>query len=242
MEQSRHSKSRVIAITGASQGLGEALAVAFAKAGPCRLALLARRQEKLDAVAASCERFAGVKAVPIICDVTDPASVEKAVGEVYQSFGSIDVLVNNAGQFQGGGFIDFPLPDFDRQLAVNLRSAFIVSQAFVAKMVEQQSGDIVNICSVAALQAHEGGTGYCAAKAGLLGLTRVMREELKNHGIRVTAVHPGAIATPSWDGSGVPDERMMPVEDVAQAVVNLTALSRRSRIEELILRPMQGEP
>jgi NAD(P)-dependent dehydrogenase (short-subunit alcohol dehydrogenase family) len=231
----------VVVITGASQGLGAALARAFAAAGPSRLALIARRREELAKVAQVCATFKGVETMVLPCDVTDPAQVEAAAAEVTGKWGTADILINNAGAFTGGSFLTFSLDDFDHQLAVNLRSVFVVSRAFVKPMVEKGRGDIVNICSIAALQAHPGGTGYCAAKAGLLGLTRVMRAELKKHGIRVTAVHPGAIATPSWDGFGVPEDRMMAAEDVAQAVVDLTRLSRRTVIEDLILRPLEGD-
>lgn len=231
----------VIVVTGASQGIGAAIARAFAARGSCFLALLARREQELEQVAAECRSWAGVRAEAFVCDVTDPEAVGRTARAVGQAGGAVDVLVNNAGHFAAGSFLEYSLADFDQQIAVNLRSALIVSQAFAPGMVERGRGDIVNICSVASLQAHPGGTGYCAAKAGLLGLTRVMREELRTRGVRVTAVLPGATHTPSWEGSGVPRERMMAAEDVAQAVVDVTRLARGTVVEEVVLRPAEGD-
>lgn len=236
----RVSPSPVIVVTGASQGIGEAIAHAFATTGPCSLALLARNAAGLDDVATACRAHPGVRAETFPCDLTDPAAVERTAGGVMEELGSVDILINNAGQFVGAPFLEFSLEDFDRMVAVNLRSAFVVSQRFAAHMAKRGQGQIVNLCSVASLQAHPGGAGYCAAKAGLLGLTRVMRAELKEHGIRVTAVLPGATFTPSWEGSGIDPDQMMSPEDVAKAVVDLTQLSPRTVVEEIVLRPSQG--
>lgn len=237
----RSSPSSVIVITGASQGIGAAIAREFAERGPCVLGLLARNAAGLRQVVAECQTHPGVRAEMFPCDLTNPAAVERAVGAIAEALGGVDVLINNAGQFEGALFLDFSLGDFDRMLAINLRSVFMISQPVAAAMAERGRGDIVNICSVASLQAHPGGTGYCAAKAGLLGLTRVMRQELKEHGIRVTAVLPSATFTPSWEGAGISPERMMPPEDVARAVVDLTRLSRRTVVEEIVLRPVAGD-
>ncbi|MEX2380990.1 MAG: SDR family oxidoreductase [Opitutales bacterium] len=231
----------VIVITGASQGIGAAIAHEFAHRGPCTLALLARNAAALRQVAAQCQACPGVRAEIFPCDLTDPIAVERVTDAVTGGLGPVDILINNAGQFEGAPFLEFSLADFDRMLAVNLRSVFLVSQPFASGMAKRNRGEIVNICSVASLQAHPGGTGYCAAKAGLLGLTRVMREELKEHGIRVTAVLPGATFTPSWEGAGVAPERMMPAADVARTVVDLTRLSRRTVVEEIVLRPLAGD-
>jgi short-subunit dehydrogenase len=97
------------------------------------------------------------------------------------------------------------------------------------------------MASVASIQAYPGNAGYCAAKHGLRGFARVVREETKDEGIRVTTVIPGATRTPTWEGTELPDERFMAAEDVAQAVVDATGLSPRTVVEELLLRPQEGD-
>ena len=231
----------LIVVTGASQGIGAAIARRFASEGACSLALIARNRSRLEEVANECRNFSGVSAEVFVCDLTDPEAVDEMAAAVKKRFGAPAVLVNNAGGFVAGSFLEFSLKDFDAMWEINLRSAFLVSKAFVPAMVEAGKGDVFNIGSIAALGAHPGGTGYCAAKAGLLGLTRVMRHELKSHGIRVMSILSGPVETPSWDGSGMPSERLMPTEDIAETVVTLTRLSGRTLPEEIILRPMVEE-
>jgi len=117
----------------------------------------------------------------------------------------------------------------------------MVTQAFLATMRQQQRGTIFFMGSVASLQGYPRGAAYAAAKHGLLGLARTLREETKADGLRITTVFPGATLTPSWDGFDGPAERLMPPEDVAQALVDVYQLSDRSVVEELLLRPQLGD-
>ncbi len=231
----------VVLITGASQGIGAAIAKAFAvEVRGVKLALVARSEARLAAVAKVCAKL-GAKVAVFPCDVTDEAAVTALAAAVTKRFGTVDVLVNNAGKFAGAPFLKFGLADFDRMIATNLRSAFLVSQAFVPAMAKRGRGDVFNISSIAGQIAYPGGAGYSAAKFGLTGLSKVMRAELKTHGVRVCCVHPGATATPSWDGSGVPESRMMPAEDIAKSIVDIYRLSRRTVVEEIVLRPQLGD-
>jgi len=231
----------VILVTGASQGIGAAIAKTFARElKGARLALVARTARNLAAVARACARLgAEVEAFP--CDVTDAAAVKAMARAVTRRFGPVDVLVNNAGVFRPAPFLATPPAQFDDLLAVNLRSVLLVSQAFVPAMVRRGRGDVFNLGSIAGLQSYPGGAAYCAAKFGVTGLTKVMRDELKAKGVRVTLVCPGATFTPSWDGSGVPAARMMPAEDIGRAILDAYRLSRRTVVEEIILRPQLGD-
>jgi short-subunit dehydrogenase len=232
-----------ILITGASQGIGAAIAREFAGGlRSVRLALVARNSRNLRAVAAECRvRNARAEVAVFSCDTSDERAVGRMASAVAKRFGTVDVLVNNAGQFHSAPFLETTPAAFDAQLAANLRSTFLVSQALVPAMVRRGRGDVFNMGSVASFKALSGMAAYGAAKFGVLGLSRVMREELKPHGVRVCCVMPGGTESPSWDGTGVPAERLMAAEDVARAFLDIYRLSRRTVVEEIVLRPQLGD-
>lgn len=238
----------VVLITGASQGIGEAIAKVFAtEVRGVRLALVARSEKNLKAVARACAKLAGGKtgakaAVEIfMCDVADEASVAAMTAAVIQRFGGVDVLVNNAGVFVAAPFAETTVAEFDRIVAANLRSAFLVTRAFVPAMVKRGSGDVFFMSSIAGLEAYPNSTAYCAAKFGVTGLAKVLRAETKDKGVRVCCVHPGATWSPSWSASGVKPERIMPAADVARAFLDVYRLTRNTVVEEIVLRPQLGD-
>ncbi len=231
----------VVLITGASQGIGAAVARTFAREiRGVRLALVARNAKNLAAVAKACAKL-GATAEVFTGDVADEPSVAAIAKAVQKRFGGVDVLINNAGKFAGAPFTEMSVADFDRLIAANLRSVFLVSRAFVPGMVKRGRGDVFNMSSIAGLTAYPGGAGYSAAKFGVSGLSKVMRAELREKGVRVCCVYPGATWSPSWEGSGVAPERMMPAEDVAQAFFDIYRLSRKTVVEEIVLRPQRGD-
>lgn len=235
----------VVLITGASQGIGAAIAKVFAKeVRGVRLALVARSERNLKTVAKACAKRAsgGAKAVEIfVCDVSDDVSVAAMTAAVKKRFGAVDVLINNAGVFAGATFVETKVAEFDRIVAANLRSAFLVTQAFLPAMLKRKSGDVFFMSSIAGLEAYPNGAAYCAAKFGVTGLAQVLRAETKAAGVRVCCVHPGATWSPSWSGSGVAAERIMPAEDVARAFLDVYRLSRNTVVEEILLRPQLGD-
>jgi NAD(P)-dependent dehydrogenase (short-subunit alcohol dehydrogenase family) len=230
-----------ILITGASQGIGAALARTFAREiKGCRLALVARNESKLRVVARACVKL-GATAEIFECDVSDEAAVTQMAKAVKIQFGAVDVLINNAGAFTMAPFAETTVAEFDRLIAVNLRSAFLVTQAFLPAMLKQKKGDIFFMSSIAGLGAYPNSTAYCAAKFGVTGLAKVLREETKAKGVRVCCIHPGATWSPSWDGSGVKPERIMPAADIARAVLDVYRLGRNTVVEEIVLRPQLGD-
>ena len=232
----------LVLITGASQGIGAAIARTFARelTAGVRLALVARSARNLEAVAAECGRL-GATAAAFPADVADERSVTELAAAVTRRFGDVDVLVNNAGKFAAAPLVELSVADFDALIAANLRSVFLMSRAFVPGMIRRSGGDVFNMSSIAGLTAYPGGAGYSAAKFGVSGLSQVMRAELREHGVRVCCVYPGATWSPSWEGSGVDPARMMPAEDVAQAFFDVYRLSRRTVVEEIVLRPQRGD-
>lgn len=231
----------VVLITGASQGIGAAIARAFAAAIPgVRLALVARQAGKLAGVARECAAL-GADARPFDGDVSSESDVARVATEIHALWKKVDVLVNNAGSFRPGRLLETSVAEFDAMIAANLRSVFLVTRAFAPAMVREGAGDIFNMSSIAGLGAYPTSAGYCAAKFGVTGLSKVMRAELRDKGVRVCTVYPGATLSPAWEGSGFPEERLMPAEDVARAFVDVYRLTRRTVVEEIVLRPQAGD-
>lgn len=232
----------LVLVTGASQGIGAAIAKVFARElrGRVRLVLVARNSANLAKVARGCTRL-GAKVEVRACDVTDEHAVAELATRVHETSGPLDVLINNAGKFIPSSFLTMTVADFDAAISANLRSLFLMSRAFAPAMAQRGRGDIFNMSSVAGVQAYPGGAAYCAAKFGVTGLSKVMRAELRETGVRVCTVYPGATVSPSWEGSGVDEDRMMPAEDVARAFFDVYRLSRRTVVEEIVLRPQRGD-
>ncbi len=230
----------VIVLTGASQGIGAAAALEFARRGPANLALVARNVSLLENVASAC-RDVGATATVFPCDVTSPEGVTDTSGEILRRLGVPDIVVNNAGSFRPGSILDTDPETLKSQLDANLLSAFLVSRALLPSMLDRARGHFVFLGSVASTRGYPGGASYCMAKHALLGLARVLREETRDKGIRVTTLLPGATWTPSWQGVDLPESRFMPAEDIARIIVDVTRLDPRSVVEEILLRPQLGD-
>ncbi len=231
----------VVLITGASQGIGAEIAKVFAReVRGVRLALVARNEKKLAAVAKACAKL-GAKAEVLAGDATEESAVTALAAEVEKRLGAVDVLVNNAGGFKPEPFLRGSVETFDEMIRVNLRSAFLVTRALVPEMVKRGRGDVFFMSSIAGLSAYPSSAAYCAAKFGVTGLAKVLRAETKGTGVRVCCVYPGATWTPSWSESGVAEERIMPAEDVARAFFDVYRMTRRTVVEEIVLRPSAGD-
>lgn len=203
---------------------------------------MARSADNLEAVAERCEKL-GAVAHGFVCDVTDEAAVGRLPGAVAKRFrgAAPDIVVNNAGRFIPAKLADTPPALFDELIAANLRSAYLVTRAFLPAMQGRGSGDLVFISSICGKIGLAGCAAYTAAKHGLTGLAAALRAETKGSGLRVLAVHPGAIATPVWKDAAVPRDRLMRPESVAEAVVALTSLPADTVAEDLLLRPAPGD-
>jgi NAD(P)-dependent dehydrogenase (short-subunit alcohol dehydrogenase family) len=185
----------VALVTGASRGLGRAAALALAEAGAA-VALAGRSRPDLERAADEAAAH-GVRTEIVQADLRDPAAAGRMVGEVLERFGRLDVLLNNAGVAGAEKrALDLTAEDWDEVLAVNLRAPALCAQAAARAMVERRRGRIVNVASIGALTPIARLAPYCASKAALVQLTRVMALELARHNVQVNAICPGYFATP----------------------------------------------
>jgi short-subunit dehydrogenase len=152
-----------------------------------------------------------------------------------------DVLINNAGQFIPGSVYNEAEGALEQMMDTNLYSAYHLSRGLLPAMMERKKGHIFNICSIASLQAYANGGAYSISKFALAGFSKNLREEMKPHGIKVTAVYPGATYTDSWADSGIDPQRIMEAGDIADLVYTASRLSNRAVVEDLIIRPQLGD-
>ena len=184
---------RVILVTGASRGLGAAMAIAFAQAG-ASLILWARQVKKLDAVARTVEAYGHTALVQRV-DVTRPAQVRRAFSQAMRRFGRLDVLVNNAGIWGGDPVTTLSLKTWSEVMATDLTAVFFVSQTVAPVMMRQRYGKILNLSSTSGILVHPEGAAYGSVKAAVMHLTRIMAVELGPHGVRVNSIAPGMFRT-----------------------------------------------
>jgi short-subunit dehydrogenase len=235
------TRHRVL-ITGASSGIGRETAIAFAQAG-MSLALVARSQEKLTTLAAELQAL-GVEAKAYPIDLSQIATLPNALAAVLADFGSVSVLVNNAGMGYTGLLADTPLADWQAILDLNLTSIFLTIQAVLPEMRAQGRGTILNVASIAAHNAFPTWGAYSVTKAGLVMLSRILAAEEKDHGIRVMTVSPGAVNTPLWDTETVQADfersQMLTPAIVAQTILHAVQLPDAAVIDEITLMPSGG--
>ncbi len=223
---------RVALITGASRGLGRSIALAFAREG-VRLALAARTTEQLDAVAREAGGL-GAEAVPIPVDVTDPEQIEACAAKTRARLGPIDILVSNAGGNIRKPILEMTPAEWDRIHHTNLRPAFLLSRAVLPGMLGRGDGQVFLVASIVGLRGGAGSAAYRAAKAGLINFSQSLAAEVKDRGIRVTAVLPGALDTP-WFHDRPETERppLLDPDEVARAIVAVASLDRATLVPEI---------
>jgi short-subunit dehydrogenase len=229
-----------IIITGASKGIGYAIAEIFAANGH-NLYLNSKTASSLQAAAANLQQQ-----YPSVVIDSFPADLSIKSDVLNFSKWCLEkttphILVNNAGYFVPGKLQDEADGQLEQQLNTNLFSAYHLTRALLPSMLATGSGHIFNICSIASLNAYEYGGSYSISKFALLGFSKNLRLELKNSGIKVTAVCPGAVFTNSWAGSGVDPKRIMEANDIAKMIYAATQLSPQALVEDIVMRPQLGD-
>ncbi|MGC4101372.1 SDR family NAD(P)-dependent oxidoreductase [Ferruginibacter sp.] len=230
-----------VVITGASRGIGKAIAAIFAANGH-QLFLSSRNEVALYKATEELQtRFPGITVKAKAFDLAKDAG---AFGEWINALGiDVDVLVNNAGSFEPGSVNNEAEGVLESQLSTNLYSAYHLTRTLLPGMMKSNTTGrhIFNICSIASLQAYKNGGAYSISKFALDGFSRNLREEMKAHGIKVTAVYPGAVLTDSWAGFDNSRHRIMEAEDVAKMIYAASQLSAGACVEEIVMRPLLGD-
>jgi NAD(P)-dependent dehydrogenase (short-subunit alcohol dehydrogenase family) len=227
----------VALVTGGSRGIGRAIALRLAAMG-ASVAICGRDLKALQSVEAE---LAGrtARVFSQVADVTRSAGVASLVVKTEAALGPISILVNNAGVGGFGPAHEKSEEDWDRVLNTNLKSVFLVSRAVAPSMMRAGRGDIINISSLAGRNAFAGGGLYCASKWGVQGLSACMAEDLREHGIRVSLICPGSVAT-EFSGRGPKDpSKALTPDDVAHAVAMVVTQGPQSFLSEIHLRPLR---
>jgi 3-oxoacyl-[acyl-carrier protein] reductase len=227
--------NRVAIVTGSSSGIGKAIALRFGAEG-AKVIVTARRIALCDQTVAQIAK-AGGEAWAMQTDVADERQVERLIEETVKRYGRLDILVNNAGIFGGKRLADTTTKDFDAVMNVNLRGTFFCCRAGFKQMKQQGGGTIINMSSVAGLQAWAGTGIYSASKHGIMALTKSLADEGRPHHIKVSAICPGGVADELVDASPAEilrSEKIDPL-DVAEAAVYLATLGKYSVVHQIVI-------
>ncbi len=227
-------KDKTIVVTGGSKGIGRGIALAFAEQG-ANVAVASRTKSDLDETAEAISA-AGGQSMAVPCDISDVDQVEAFATRVHKSFGPVDVLVNNAGIAASHKFIDHPDEMWNKTLDINLTGPYLVSKAFVPKMIENGGGRIIMMASVASKQASHYMTAYVTSKHGLIGLARSMAVELNKHHITVNAICPGYVDTPmvQWTIDNIVERTGSTPEAARKILEGSTPQKRLFEVEEVV--------
>ncbi len=220
----------LIVVTGGTKGIGRAIVDRFLANG-------------FDAVicARTVEGIAGPGLLPFAADLSARPGVDALIGYVQSLNRPVAVLVNNTGVFLPGQIHNEADGTFEQLMATNVGSAYHLTRGLVGNMMIQRQGHIFMMCSTASITPYTNGGSYCISKFALLGMSRVLREELKPHGVKVTAILPGATLTASWTGTDLPEDRFVKPTDVADSVWMAYSLSTSAVVEEILIRPQLGD-
>ncbi|GAC1365302.1 MAG: SDR family oxidoreductase [Ktedonobacteraceae bacterium] len=245
---SKNIEGKVIVITGASSGLGEATARLLCAQG-ASVVLGARRVERIQSLADELTRNGG-KALAIPTDVTHPDQVKRLVDTAVQTYGRIDVIINNAGLMPHSPLERLKIDDWNRMIDVNIKGVLYGIAAALPYMKQQKAGQIINVSSVAGHKVRPGSAVYAATKSAVLVISEGLRQEVKPYNIRTTVISPGAIATELPNSITEPDiaenvrklyEAAIPAESFAQAVAFAMSQPDEVDVNEILFRPTRQE-
>lgn len=232
---------RYILVTGGTKGIGRAIVEQFAKEG-FHIITCSRNEKDLIKLKLDIEQaYTFSKVFYQVTDLSEKRALTAFIKYVQNLGVKIDIIVNNSGSFIPGKIHEEDDEALPFMINTNLYSAYYISKALVKDMISRRSGHIFNMCSTASITAYTNGGSYCISKYALYGMTKVLREETKEHNVRVTAILPGATLTTSWEGVDLPASRFIKPEDVAIAIYNTYCMSDSTVVEEILIRPQLGD-
>lgn len=232
---------KLIVVTGGTKGIGKSIIRLFAARG-FEIATCSRNRGELEMLHREITgQYPGTLLHYRQADLSRREETDAFAAFVKGLETPVEVLVNNAGLYLPGQIHTEEDGVLEQMININLYSAYHLTRALVPGMKQRRSGHIFSLCSTASIIPYVNGGSYCISKFALLGMTKVLREEMKEHGIKVTSVLPGATFTASWEGTELPEERFMAPEDVADAVWTAYNMSPRSVVEEILIRPQSGD-
>ena len=227
-------KNATAIVTGASKGIGKAIALSLAGAG-VKVVLAARHPNELESVGKDIRAHGG-ECLTIQADVSKEADASLLIEKAIAAFGTVDILVNNAGFGIFSKVADTSVKDFDGMMNVNLRGVFLCCRGILPTMMRQKSGAIINIASLAGKNSFVGGATYSATKWGLLGFSRSLMLEVREFNIRVVAICPGSVNT-SFSDHSIDADKIIQPQDVADTVLFALTMPARSNVSEIDIRP-----
>jgi short-subunit dehydrogenase len=228
-------------ITGASRGIGKAVAEVFAANGH-DLYLISRSDIALyKAMGDLQKKYPDVNIKAKAFDLSKSVEAKKAGNWMVDAGIVPDIIVNNAGLFEPGSVFSEPEGLLERQIATNLYSAYHFTRTVLPKMILRRTGHVFNMCSIASLHAYHNGGAYSISKYALHGFSKNLREEMKPYNIKVTAIHPGAVLTDSWSGYDNSEKRIMEAGDIAKVIYACSQLSFAACVEDIVIRPQLGD-
>ncbi len=228
-------------ITGSTKGIGRAILMALAAEG-WNVAATSRNLEDLEALQQEVkESFPHQECLIHWVDFSEKEETISYGKVIQEAWPEIDLLVNNVGVFVPGSVHDEGDNVLEATIALNLYSPYYLTRTLLPGMIKRKKGQIINICSIASFMSYPNGGSYTISKFAQLGFSKALREEMKPHGIKVTSIMPGATWSASWGNAPYELDRLMPAEDIAQAVIACTKMGPSSVVEEIIIRPQLGD-
>lgn len=232
---------KLIVVSGGTKGIGRAIVEKFADQG-FDIVTTSRSENDLKALqSAFIQNYPAINLYHQAADLAIKAQVTSFADYVLSLNRNIDILVNNSGMYIPGQVHNEPDHNLDLMLNTNLLSAYNLTRALIGNMIAVKRGHIFNMCSVASITPYTNGGSYCISKYAMLGMGKVLREEMKPFGIKVTNIMPGATKTGSWDGVDLPENRLMLPEDVAEIIWSAFNMSVSAVIEDIVMRPQLGD-